>query len=139
MAGIDSGAIDRGASTGGGYRRMLPMFAIRGCALAAVAGTSAIAFGPPVAAGRDSASFMIEARYDETRTALDNYLAFARQIERACRQHGVRGLEVREQERDCARETMDRLVGRMDRAELTALNDLRIGRPADSSRMLAVR
>ena len=46
---------------------------------------------------------------------------------------------MREQERDCARETMDRLVGRMDRAELTALNDLRIGRPADSSRMLAVR
>jgi len=115
------------------------MIAIRGLALAAVAGASAIAFAPPVAAGRDSASFMIEARYDATRTALDNYLDFARQIERACRQHGVRGLGVREQERDCARETMDRLVGRMDRADLTALNDLRIGRPADSSRMLAVR
>ena len=61
------------------------MIAIRGLALAAVAGASAIAFAPPVAAGRDSASFMIEARYDATRTALDNYLAFARQIERAVR------------------------------------------------------
>jgi hypothetical protein len=46
---------------------------------------------------------------------------------------------VREQESTCARETMDRLVGRMDRADLAAINDLLIGCPADSSRMLAVR
>ena len=115
------------------------MIAIRGLALAAVAGASAIAFAPPVAAGRGSASFTLEARYDATRTPLDNYLAFARQIERACKQHGVRGLDGREQEEDCARETMDRLVGRMDRAELNQVHDLRIGRRADSSRMLAVR
>jgi len=115
------------------------MIAIRGLALAALAGASAIAVAPPVTADRDGASFTIKARYDATRTALDNYLAFARQIERACKQRGVRGLEVREQERACARETMDQLVGRMDRAELNDVHDLRIGRPADSSRMLAVR
>lgn len=115
------------------------MIAIRGLALAAVAGALAIAFAPRAAAEPGRVSFTLEARYDATRSALDNYLAFARQIERACKQHGVRGLDVREKERDCARETMDRLVGRMDRADLTALNDLRIGRPADSSRMLAVR
>jgi len=115
------------------------MIAIKGLAVAAIAGASAIAFAPPVAADRDSASFTLEARYDAARTALDNYLAFARQIERACKQHGVRGLDVRKQELACARETMDRLVGRMDRAELAEIHDLRIGRPADSSRMLAVR
>jgi hypothetical protein len=115
------------------------MIAIRGLALAAVAGASAVAFAPPVAATPDSASLTIEARYDATRTALDNYLAFGRQIARACRQHGVRGLDVREHERACARETMDRLVSRMDRAELDDVHDFRIGRPADSSRMLAVR
>lgn len=115
------------------------MIAIRGLALAAVAGASAIAFASPVAAGRDSASFTLEARYDATRTPLDNYLAFARQIERACKEHGVRGLDVREQEEACARETMDQLVGRMDRAELNEVHDLRTGRPDDSSSMLAVR
>ena len=58
------------------------MIAIRGLALAAVAGASAIAFAPPIAAGRGSASFTLEARYDATRTPLDNYIAFARQIRR---------------------------------------------------------
>jgi hypothetical protein len=115
------------------------MIAIRGLALAAVASASAIAFAPRAAAEPGLETFTINARYDTTRSALDNYLAFARQIERACRQHGVRGIDVRQQERDCARETMDRLVGRMDRAELSQIHDLRIGRPADSSRMLAVR
>ena len=115
------------------------MIAIRGLALAAVAGASAIAFAPRAAAEPGLETFTLNARYDTSRSALDNYLAFARQIERACKQHGVRGLDVREQEEDCARETMDQLVGRMDRAELNQVHDLRIGRPADSSRMLAVR
>ena len=114
---------------------MLPMIAIRG---PAVAGASAIAFAPPVAAGRDSASFTIEARYDATRSALGNHLPFARPIERAGMQHGVRGRDVRKQARACARETMDWLVGRMDRADLAARHDFRIGSPADASRMLAV-
>jgi len=114
------------------------MIAIRGLALAAVAGALAIAFAPRAAAESGHVSFTLEERHDATRTALDNYLAFARHIERTCKQHGVRGPGVGEQERSCARETMDRL-GRMDRAGLAAINDLRIGRPADSSRMLAVR
>jgi hypothetical protein len=115
------------------------MIAIRGLALAAVTVALAIAFAPRAAAEPGRVSFTREARHDATRSALDNDLTFARHIERTCKQHGVRGPGVREQESTCARETMDRLVGRMDRADLAAINDLLIGRPADSSRMLAVR
>jgi hypothetical protein len=115
------------------------MIAIRGLAFAAVAGALAIAFAPRAAAEPGRVSFTLEARHVATRSAFDNDLGFARRIERACKQHGVRVLDVRKQERACARETMDRLVGRMDRADLAASHDFRIGRPADSSRMLAVR
>lgn len=115
------------------------MIAIRGLALAAVAGALAIAFAPRGAAEPGGASLALAAPYVATRSPLDNYLALARQIERACKHQGVRGLDVRKQERDCARETMDRLVGRMDRAGLAAIHDFSIGRPADSFRMLAVR
>ncbi len=115
------------------------MIAIRGLALAAIAGASAIALAPPAAAEPRRETFTLEVRYDATRSALDNYLAFARQIERACDQHGMRGLDVRKQERTCAHDTMDQLIGRMDRAELGEIHDLRFGRRADSSRMFAVR
>lgn len=115
------------------------MIAIRGLALAAVAGASAIALAPRTAAEPGHVSFSVEVRYDTARSALDNYLAFARQIERACEQHGVRGLDAYQRQQACVRDTMDRLVGRMDRADLNEVHELRFGRPADSSRMLAVR
>lgn len=115
------------------------MIAIRGLALAAVAGALAIAFAPRAAAEPGRASLGLEARHVATRSPLDNYLALARQIERACKHDGVRGLDMRKQERACARETMDRLVGRMDRAGLAAIHDFSIGRPADSFRMPVVR
>ena len=98
------------------------MIAIKGLALAAVAGTSAIALAPRAAAQSDREMFTIEVRYDASRTALDNYIAFARQVERAC-----------------MRETMDKLVAGMDRAELGDIHALRFGRRADSSRQLAER
>lgn len=115
------------------------MIAIRGLALAAVAGASAIAFAPRTTAEPDRETFTLEIRYDATRPALDNYLAFARQIEKACELSGARGLDIRTREQACARETMDQLVARMGRTELAGIHDLRIGRHADSSRTLAVR
>jgi len=115
------------------------MIAIRGLALAAVAGASAIALAPRAAAQSGREMFTIEVRYDASRTALDNYIAFARQVERACEQRGVRGLLTFQQERVCMRETMDKLVAGMDRAELGDIHALRFGRRADSSRQLAER
>jgi hypothetical protein len=115
------------------------MVAIKGLAVVAVAGVAVIALAPRVAAEPGRENFQIEVRYDTARSALDNYLAFARLIERTCEAHGVRGLDARRRERACVRETLDRLVSGMDRAELAEVHDSRIGRRADSSRTLAVR
>lgn len=115
------------------------MVAIKGLAVAAIAGAAAIAVAPRSAAEPGREPFTIEARYDASRSALDNYIGFARLIQRACEAHGVRSLEAREQERACVLETLDRLVAGMDRAELAEVHEARIGRRADSSRTLAVR
>ena len=58
------------------------MIAIRGLALAAVAGALAIAFAPRAAAESGHVSFTREERHDATRTALDNDLGFSRDIQR---------------------------------------------------------
>lgn len=112
------------------------MIAIKGAALAAVAGVAAIAFAPRAAADE---TFTLEFRHDATRPALDNYLAFLRQAQRACAVPDPRALGLRGAEQACVEDVMNRLVAAMGRQDIAALHIQRTGPRDDSSRALAAR
>jgi hypothetical protein len=114
------------------------MIAIRGIAAVAILGVAAIAAAPR-AASDTAANFTLEFRFDTARSALDNYLAFARAAEDACSGQGPRRLDLRQLERACVEDVMERLVAAMGRSDLAAIHAQRLGRPDDSSRTLAVR
>lgn len=115
------------------------MTAIKGLAAAAVLGAAAIAFAPKAASDPLRDTFTVEFRYDAERSTLDNYLAFARQAERACAAQDQRVLTLRDDARACVEDVLNRLSTAMGRAELAALHAERIGRNDDSSRTFAVR
>ncbi len=115
------------------------MIAIKGLALAAVAGVSAIALAPRSAAGPDVEQFTIAFTYDAEKPALDNYLGFVREAERACAAGGSRGLDIRKHEQACVEDLIARLVEKMGRTDLAAVHQKRIGGHADSSRAYAAR
>jgi hypothetical protein len=115
------------------------MIAIKGLAAAAVLGTAALAFAPHTAADPARETFAVSFRYDAAKGPLENYLAFARQAERACAVPGLRPLDQRMQSRVCAEDLINRMVAAMGRADLAEIHALRTGRPDDSSRMLAAR
>ena len=115
------------------------MIAIRGLAVAAVLGVAAIAMAPRVGAEPGREKFALEFRYDSTRKPVDNYVAFARQIERACENPGRLGLAMRHHDVACVEDMLDHLIARMARAELADIHATRTGRRDDSSRTLAAR
>lgn len=115
------------------------MIAIKGLATLAVAGVVAIALAPRGAADPGQETFSLEFRYDASRPAVENYLAFIKQAERACASPGMRALDLRRHEQACMEDVMDQLVAAMGRRELAAIHDLRTGRPDDSSGMVAMR
>jgi hypothetical protein len=115
------------------------MIAIKGLALAAIAGVSAIALAPRSVAGPDVEHFTIAFTYDAETSALDNYLGFLRLAERACVTGGTRGLDVRKHEQACVEDLIARLVEKMGRTDLAAVHEQRIGGHADSSRAYAAR
>jgi len=115
------------------------MIAIRGLAALAVLGTTALAVSPRAASEPGRETFTLTFRYDAEKSPLDNYVAFARQAERACAAPGLRPLEQREHDRACVEDLLDRMVAGMGRADLAELHAIRTGRSGDSSRMLAAR
>lgn len=115
------------------------MIAIRGLACVAVLGAANVAFAPRMAADPGREGFTVAFRYDETKTPLDNYLAFARQAERACSGRGVRPLDQRARDRACAEALIAQMVSAMGRDDLANIHAIRIKRPNDSSRTFAVR
>lgn len=115
------------------------MIAIKGLATLAVAGVAAIALAPRGAADPGRETFSLEFRYGAARPAVENYLAFIGQAERACAAPGMRALDLRRHAQACVDDVMDRLVAAMGRRELADLHQLRTGRPDDSSAMLAMR
>jgi hypothetical protein len=115
------------------------MIAIRGLAVAAVAGVAAIAFSPRGAADPARETFAVGFRYDADKQALDNYLAFARQAERACDAPMLNTKGVRRTDRACVEGLLDGLVTRMGRPQLAEVHAQRTGLRVDSSRMLAAR
>ena len=106
--------------------------------MAAFFGCAAIALSPSHA---DPAreTFEIGFRYDAGKPALDNYMSFAREAERACSGPNGQRLIARRIDRACVEDLLDKVVSRMDRPQLAAIHDVRTGVRADSSRTLAAR
>lgn len=96
------------------------MILMRVLAAAAVTGCTAIALAPYSDADPARVTFKIGFHYDADKSALDNYLAFTNQADRACRIPNGRG------------------VG-MERPQLASIHETRTGIRADSSRTLAAR
>jgi hypothetical protein len=115
------------------------MIAIRGLAVAATLGVAAIAFAPRGAADPSRETFAVTFRYDAERSALDNYLAFARQAETACSAADMNTRGVRRIDRACVEGLLDEVVSGMTRTQLADLHAAKTGRRADSSRTLAAR
>lgn len=115
------------------------MIAIKGLAAAAVISTAALAFAPRAASEPQGETFTLTFRYDAAKSALDNYLTFVRQAERACADPSVRDLGQRASDRACAEDLIAQMVVAMGRSDLADIHALRTGRPDDSSRMLAAR
>ena len=106
--------------------------------MAAISGCAAIALSPSHA---DPAreTFSIGFRYDAGKPAVDNYLSFARQAERACADVNGQRLVSRRADDACVEDLLDKVVSRMGRPQLAEIHDLRTGVRADSSRTLAAR
>ncbi len=115
------------------------MIAIRGLAVAAIAGCAVIAVTPASRADAARETVSVGFRYDAGKPALDNYLAFVRQAERACTISNGQRLASRWIDRACVEDLLDKAVARMDRPQLAAIHDLRTGNHTDSSRTLAAR
>ena len=114
------------------------MIAIRGLAVAAFVGCAAIALSPSHADPAREA-FSIGFRYDAGKPALDNYLSFAHQAERACADVSGKRLVSRRADEACVEDLLAKVVSRMARPQLAAIHDARTGVRADSSRTLAAR
>ena len=115
------------------------MIAIRGLAAVAISACAAIALTPHSDADPARETFSIGFRYDDGKPAFDNYLAFARQAERACSVTNGQPLPLRRVDRACVAGLLDKVVARMNRPQLADIHDLRTGVRTDSSRSLAAR
>jgi hypothetical protein len=115
------------------------MIAIRGLAVIAISGCAAIALASQGGADPVRETFSIGFRYDADKPAMDNYLAFARQAERACSMTNGQRLSLRRVDRACVEDLLDKVVVRMDRPQLAEIHDVRTGVRAVSSRTLAAR
>jgi len=115
------------------------MIAIRGLAVLAVSGCAAIALAPQSGADPAREVFSVGFRYDADKTAIDNYLGFARQAERVCSVTDGQRLILRQIDRACVDDLLGKVVVRMDRPQLAEIHDIKTGVRADSSRTLAAR
>ncbi len=115
------------------------MIAIRGLAAIAVAGCTAIALAPRGGADPARETISISFLYDADKPAMDNYLVFARQAERACSMTNGQRLSLRRVDRACVEDLLEKVVVGMDRPRLAEIHDVRTGARADSSRTLVAR
>lgn len=105
----------------------------------AVSSCAVIALAPLGGADTAREAFSISFRYDAGKPALDNYVSFARQAERACAAPMLNTKGVRRIDRACVEDLLDKVVVRMERPQLAEIHTLRTGVRADSSRTLAAR
>lgn len=115
------------------------MILMRVLAAAAVTGCTAIALAPHSDADPARVTFKIGFHYDADKSALDNYLAFTNQADRACRIPNGRGVDMGRVDRACAEDLLEQVVRRMERPQLASIHETRTGIRADSSRTLAAR
>jgi hypothetical protein len=73
----------------------------------------------------------VEFRYDANKSPAANYSSFQRTALRACSTPAPRPLALATHEKSCAEDLMDKLVDRMQRADLASVHDRRTGRAGD--------